>query len=61
MATKKLKLKEVIVKHRGRVIFRQYVPKKTKLLSKIYKGYMCAMKLDFGWTRTVTDDITATQ
>jgi hypothetical protein len=38
MATKKLKLEEVIVKYRGRVIFRQFIRKKTKYFgTKIYK------------------------
>jgi len=52
---------EVIVKFKGRVIFRQYIPKKSNRFSiKIYKlcdesGYTYDMRLYF-----TTDDMTAT-
>jgi hypothetical protein len=68
MATKKLKLKEVFVKCRGRVIFRQYIPKKTNhFCIKIYKlcdeaWYLCAVRLYVGkHSHSTTDDMTATQ
>ena len=49
-----LAVDEVIVKYRGRVIFRQYIPKKRKCFGiKIYKlcdeaGYTCAMRVYLG-------------
>jgi len=49
-----LAVDEVIVKYRGRVIFRQYNPKKIKHFGiKIYKqcdeaGYTCAMRVYLG-------------
>jgi len=58
---------EVIVKYRGRVIFRQYIPKKRKRFGiKIYKlcdeaGYTCAMRVYLGKdSQSATDDMTAT-
>ena len=58
---------EVIVKFHGRVIFRQYIPKKRKRFGiKIYKlcddsGYMYDMKVYLGRdSRSATDDMTAT-
>ena len=62
-----LALDKVIVKYRGRVIFRQYIPKKRKCFGiKIYKlcdeaGYMCAMRVYLGKdSQSTTDDRTAT-
>jgi len=62
-----LAVDEVIVKYRGRVIFRQYIPKKRKRFDiKIYKlcdeaGYTCAMRVYLGKdSQSVTDDMTAT-
>ena len=79
MATKKLKyakfynpsenlaVDEVIVKYRGRVIFRQYILKKRKRFSiRIYKlydeaGYMCAMRVYLGKdSQSANDDKTTT-
>ena len=58
---------EVIVKFKGRVIFRQYIPKKRKRFSiKIYKlcdesGYMYDMRVYLGRdSYSTTDDMTAT-
>ena len=58
---------EVIVKYRGRVIFRQYIPKKRKRFSiKIYKlrdeaGYTCVIRVYLGKdSQSTTDDMTAT-
>jgi len=58
---------EVIVKYSGRVIFRQYIPKKRKRFGiKIYKlcdeaGFMCAMRVYLGKdSQSATDDMTAT-
>jgi len=58
---------EVIVKYRGRVIFRQYIPKKRKRFGiKIYKlcdeaGYTCAMRVYLGEdSQSATDDMTTT-
>ena len=58
---------EVIVKFQGRVIFRQYIPKKRKCFGiKIYKlcdesGYTYDMKVYLGRdSRSTTDDMTAT-
>ena len=60
-------LDEVIVKFQGRVIFRQYIPKKTKHFgNKIYKlcdesGYTYDMKVYLGSdSHFATDDTTAT-
>ena len=57
---------EVIVKYRGRVIFRQYIPKKRKRFGiKIYKlcdeaGYTCAIRVYLGKDlQSATDDMTA--
>jgi len=62
-----LAVDEVIVKYGGRVIFRQYIPKKRKRFSiKIYKlcdeaGYTCAMWVYLGKdSQSATDDMTAT-
>ena len=62
-----LAVDEVIVKYRGRVIFRQYIPKKRKgFVIKIYKlcdeaGYTCAMMVYLGKdSQSATDDMTAT-
>jgi len=62
-----LTVDEVIVKYRGRVIFRQYIPKKRKHFGiKIYKlcdeaGYTCAMMVYLGKdSQFATDDMTAT-
>ena len=62
-----LAVDEVIVKYRGRVIFRQYIPKKRKRFSiRIYKlydeaGYMCAMRVYLGKdSQSATDDMTTT-
>ena len=61
-----LAVDEVIVKYRGRVIFRQYIPKKRKRFgTKIYKlceaGYMCAMRVYLGKdSQSANDDMTAT-
>jgi len=62
-----LAVDEVIVKFQGRVIFRQYIPKKRKHFSiKIYKlcdksGYMYDMKVYLGRDScSATDDMTAT-
>jgi len=59
---------EVIVKFQGRVIFRQYIPKKRKCFGiKIYKlcdklGYTYDMKVYLGKdSRSATDNMTATQ
>jgi len=58
---------EVIVKFKGRVIFRQYIPKKRKRFSiQIYKlcdesGYTYDMRVYLGRdSHSATDDITAT-
>ena len=58
-----LAVDEVIVKYRGRVIFRQYIPKKRKRFDiKIYKlcdeaGYTCAMRVYLGkYSQSATDD-----
>jgi len=58
---------EVIVKFQGRVIFRQYIPKKRKhFCIKIYKlcdesGYMYDMRVYLGKdSRSATDNTTAT-
>ena len=58
---------DVIVKYRGRVVFRQYIPKKRKRFGiKIYKlcdeaGYTCGMGVYLGKdSRSATDDMTAT-
>jgi len=58
---------EVIVNYRGRVIFRQYIPKKRKRFGiKIYKlcdkaGYTCAMRVYLGKdSQSPTDDMTTT-
>ena len=58
---------KVIVKFKGRVIFRQYIPKKRKCFGiKIYKlcgeaGYTCAMRLYLGKdSNSATDDMIAT-
>jgi len=58
---------EVIVKFQGRVIFRQYIPKKSKRFGiKIYKlcdesGYTYDMKVYLGRdSRSATNDMTAT-
>jgi len=58
---------EVIVKFKGRVIFRQYIPKERKLFStKIYKlcdesGYTFDMRKYLGRdSHSATDDVTAT-
>ena len=60
-----LAVDEVIVKYRGRVIFRQYIPKKRKRFGiKIYKlcdevGYTCAMRVYLGKdSQSATDDMT---
>ena len=62
-----LTVDEVIVKYSGRVIFRQYIPKKRKRFGiKIYKlcdeaGFMCAMRVYLGKdSQSATDDMTAT-
>ena len=62
-----LAVDEVIVKFQGRVIFRQYIPKKRKCFGiKIYKlcdksGYTYDMKVYLGRdSRSATDDMTAT-
>ena len=62
-----LAVDEVIVKFQGRVIFRQYIPKKTKrFVIKIYKlcdksGYTYDMKVYLGRdSHSATDDMTAT-
>jgi len=62
-----LAVDEVIVKYRGRVIFRQYIPKKRKRSGiKIYKlcdeaGYTCAMRVYLGKDlQSATVDMTAT-
>ena len=62
-----LAVDEVIVKFQGRVIFRQYIPKKRKRFGiKIYKlcdesGYTYDMKVYLGKdSRSATDDMTAT-
>jgi len=58
---------EVIVKFKGRVIFRQYIPKKRKCFGiKIYKlcdesGYTYDMRVYLGRdSHSTTDDMTAT-
>jgi hypothetical protein len=58
---------EVIVKFKGRVIFKQYIPKKRKRFGiKIYKlcdesGYTYDMRVYLGKdSRSATDDMTAT-
>ena len=58
---------EVIVKYRGRVIFRNYIPKKRKCFGiKIYElcdeaGYTCAMRVYLGEdSRFATDNMTTT-
>jgi hypothetical protein len=62
-----LALDEVTVKFKGRVIFRQYIPKKRKRFGiKIYKlcdecGYTYDMRVYLGKdSRSATDDMTAT-
>ena len=62
-----LAVDEVIVKFKGRVIFRQYIPKKRKCFSiKIYKlcdysGYTYEMRVYLGRdSHSATDDMTAT-
>jgi len=62
-----LAVDEVIVKYRGRVIFRQYIPKKRKCFGiKIYKlcdeaGYTCAMRVYLGKdSQSATDNMTTT-
>jgi hypothetical protein len=62
-----LAVDEVIVQFKGRVIFRQYVPKKRKRFGiKIYKllddsGYTYDMRVYFGKdSHFATDDMTAT-
>jgi len=62
-----LAVDEVIVKFKGRVIFRQYIPKKRKRFGiKIYKlcdksGYMYDMRVYLGRdSHSATDDMTAT-
>jgi len=62
-----LAVDEVIVKFQGRVIFRQYIPKKKKHFGiKIYKlcdesRYMYDMRVYLGKdSRSATDDMTAT-
>jgi len=62
-----LTVEEVIVKFSGRVIFRQYIPKKRKHFGiKIYKlcdeaGYTCAMRVYLGKdSQSATDNMTAT-
>jgi len=62
-----LAVDEVIVKFRGRVVFRQYIPKKRKGFGiKIYKlccepGYTCDMRLYLDRdSYSTTDDMTAT-
>ena len=61
-----LAVENVIVKYRGRVNFRQYIPKKRKRFGiKIYKlcdeaGYTCAMRVYLGKdSQSATDDMTA--
>jgi len=58
---------EIIVNYRGRVIFRQYIPKKRKCFGiKIYKlcdeaGYTCAMRVYLGKdSQSATEDMTTT-
>jgi hypothetical protein len=60
-------VEKVIVKYRGRVNFRQYIPKKRKSFGiKIYKlweeaGYTCAMTVYLGKdSQSASDDMTAT-
>jgi hypothetical protein len=62
-----LAVDEVSVKFQGRVIFRQYIPKKRKRFStKIYKmhdeaEYTCAMRVYLGKDlQSTTDDMTTT-
>ena len=62
-----LAVDEVIVKYRGRVIFRQYIPKKRKCFGiKIYKlcdeaGYTCTVRVYLGKDlQSATDDMIAT-
>jgi hypothetical protein len=62
-----LAVDKVIVKFKGRVIFRQYIPKKRKCFGiKIYKlcddsGYTYDMRVYLGkYSRSATDDMTAT-
>jgi len=62
-----LAVDEVIVKFKGKVIFRQYIPKKRKRFGiKIYKlcdesGYTYDMRVYLGTdSRSATDDMTAT-
>jgi len=62
-----LAVDEVIVKFKGRVIFRQYIPKKRKRFSnKIYElcnesSYMYDIRVYLGTdSHTTTDDMTAT-
>jgi len=62
-----LAVDEVIVKFKGRFIFRQYIPKKRKCFSiKIYKlydesGYTYDMRVYWGRdSHSTTDDMTAT-
>jgi hypothetical protein len=64
---KHLAVDEVIVKFQGRVMFRQYNPKKRKLFGiKIYKlcdesRYTCDMRMYLGRdSHSATDDMTAT-
>ena len=63
-----LAVDEVIVKFKGRVIFRQYFPKKRKRFGvKIYEFcglsvYTCELRVYLGRdSHSVTDDMTATQ
>ena len=65
--TENLAVDEVIVNYRGRVIFRQYIPKKRKCFGiKIYKlcdeaGYTCAMRVYLGKdSQSATEDMTTT-
>jgi hypothetical protein len=62
-----LAVDEIIVKFKGRVVFRQYIPKKHKRFRiKIFKvcdaaGYTVDMKIYLGRDRTRADkDVTAT-
>jgi hypothetical protein len=63
-----LAIDEIIVKFKGRVVFRQYIPKKHKRygIKKIFKtydaaGYTYDMKIYLGKDRTrANQDVTAT-
>jgi len=62
-----LAVDEVTVKFKGRIIFRQYIPKKRKHIGiKIYKlcdesGYTCDMRVYLGRdSHSATDNMTAT-